>query len=183
MLEYREKLRGYYNNIAGDKVQSGIGADELEDPLITMGITNDRTEVENILNSFKTHIPGKLNFEEFVCILNGNQVQKKNNKTSSTAILEFFRNMIEGKMTREQASSPQQTSETLPFTMTVSSLRRKKLLELLTSPSFDSQQSTNTIKAYGRLIMKKRASRGGLAQGRAIEEKEDEGGLVPFRVR
>ena len=88
--EYTEKLKGYYNNIAGEKQVSGIGADELEDPLITLGIAKNRAEVEEILNSFKTHKFGKLNFEEFINILNGTKMQKKG-KNSSTAILEFFR--------------------------------------------------------------------------------------------
>ena len=91
--EYRDKLRGFYDNIAGDKKAEGIGADELEDPLITLGISKNKSEIEKILHSFKTHIPGKLSFEEFLSILNGNKIQKRNT-ASSTAILEFFRSRL-----------------------------------------------------------------------------------------
>jgi Ca2+-binding EF-hand superfamily protein len=90
--EYKDKLRLFYNNIVGDRKIDGIGIDELEDPLITLGISKSRTEIENILSSFKTHIPGRLSFDEFLSILNGNRIQKRNT-SSSTAILEFFRSM------------------------------------------------------------------------------------------
>lgn len=91
--EYKDKLSLFYNNIVGDKKIEGIGVEELEDPLITLGITKTRAEIEGILASFKTHIPGRLSFEEFLSILNGNKIQKRNT-SSSTAILEFFRSRI-----------------------------------------------------------------------------------------
>ena len=89
---FKQKLRKYYNSISDNRktTVSDIGVAELEDPLITLGICKTRSEVEQVLNSFKTHVPGRLTFEEFMSIINGNKMQKRN-KHSSTAILEFYR--------------------------------------------------------------------------------------------
>ena len=152
--DYRTKLRGYYNNIVGDgDAAEGIGADELEDPLITLGITKNRQEVDDIFSGFKTHVKGVLNFEEFIEILNGNKIQKRGG-ASSTAILEFFRNMIEGNLNTDIASS-----DTLPFNMTVSSLRRKKLLEMMVNNNkMDKTEMISTMNSFGRLVHSKKSA-------------------------
>ena len=100
--DYKLKLKGYFNSIASSSKSSNgfadqesiankrIGVEELEDPLITLGICRTREEVQEVLCSFNTQAPGKMNFEEFVNIVNGIKMQKKN-RVASTAILEFFR--------------------------------------------------------------------------------------------
>ena len=100
--DYKQKLKGYFNSISSSGKSSngvgdnqitaakGIGVEELEDPLITLGICKSREEVKEVLGSFNTQFSGRLNFEEFVNIVNGIKMQKKN-RVSSTAILEFFR--------------------------------------------------------------------------------------------
>lgn len=92
--EYKEKLRLLYNNISEDRKTEGIGIEQLEDPLITLGIAKNKAEIERILGSFKTEVPGKLSFDEFLNILNGQKMQRRNS-SSSTAILEFFRSNVE----------------------------------------------------------------------------------------
>lgn len=103
--DYKQKLKGYFNSIVSSGKSStgmpdtegtgkkAIGVEELEDPLITLGISRSREEVQEVLASFNTQAFGKLNFEEFVNIVNGIKMQKKN-RVSSTAILEFFRSSI-----------------------------------------------------------------------------------------
>lgn len=58
--------------------------------------------------------------------------------------------MIEGDTNSNSGITP---SKTLPFSMTVSSLRRKKLLEIISGNSkIDKEEASQTVKSFSRLI-------------------------------
>ena len=62
--------------------------------------------------------------------------------------------MIEGDTNGNSGITP---SKTLPFSMTVSSLRRKKLLEIIsTSSKIDKEEANQTVKAFSRLVSTKK---------------------------
>ena len=86
-------MKKYFINISNNE-ENTIGLAELEDPLITLGIAKSREEVTDIINDFDVNQNGKLEFDEFLDILNGKSQKKdrKNtNRKNNTAILEFFR--------------------------------------------------------------------------------------------
>lgn len=77
--------------------ENTIGLTELEDPLVTLGIANSREEVNTIINAFDVNKNGKLEFDEFLDILNGKSQNKEQLQVSSknnTAILEFFQSIF-----------------------------------------------------------------------------------------
>jgi hypothetical protein len=61
--------------------------------------------------------------------------------------------MIEGNLSREG------DLKTLPLSMTVSSLRRKKLLELIMNPQQSNQNLQDNVKGFARLIANRKDGR------------------------
>jgi len=62
----------------------------------------------------------------------------------------FIEDIIEGSLSREAGA------EILPFTMTISSLRRKKLLEMIDNKDIDSKEMALAVRSYARLLAKKK---------------------------
>lgn len=79
--------------------------------------------MEQILRTIDTNNNGYIEFDEFLGILNEKTTMKQGGGLSggnNTAILDFFKNMIDGKL------SIGGNSKTMSFNLVISTLRRKK---------------------------------------------------------
>jgi Ca2+-binding EF-hand superfamily protein len=90
--EYRRKIRDYFNSL-DSKGSGSIGIEELEEPLITLGIAKGKNEVKKIMDEIDEDGSGEIEFGEFLQILKGktsiygDQTRNESNKT----ITEFFK--------------------------------------------------------------------------------------------
>ena len=70
------KLRNYFNSL--DDNQSGsIGVDELEDPLIALGLVETRQQVKEIVEMVDQDHTDAIEFEEFLSIIKGGAAASK----------------------------------------------------------------------------------------------------------
>ncbi len=76
--EELKKLRDYFNSLDDDKSGS-IGVDELEDPLIALGLVENRQQVQEIVQLVDEDGSEKIEFGEFLSIIKGGSggAQKK----------------------------------------------------------------------------------------------------------
>lgn len=98
------KLRNYFNSL--DDNQSGsIGVDELEEPLIGLGLVETRQQVKEIVEMVDEDSSEMIEFEEFLSIIKGGSAaSKENSKTKKSkdnsqaaAIFDFFQQLTDGK--------------------------------------------------------------------------------------
>ena len=68
--EELKKLRDYFNSLDDDKSGS-IGVDELEDPLIALGLVENRQQVQEIVQLVDEDGSEKIEFGEFLSIIKG----------------------------------------------------------------------------------------------------------------
>lgn len=123
---HRSKIKGYFNSLDSDG-SGAIGVEELEDPLIALGICETREEIRAIVDEIDDNGNQEIEFAEFLDIIKGNIAGAKSNQV----IIDFFKNMIDGKLT-EVAKS-----KNLSFGTIINTIRRKKLKsKLQKKPSF-----------------------------------------------
>lgn len=65
-----KKLRGYFNALDDDGSEN-IGIDELEDPLIALGLVENRQQVQEIVDLVDDDGSGVIEFGEFLSIIKG----------------------------------------------------------------------------------------------------------------
>lgn len=66
--DQKKKLWEYFRSLDDDGSES-IGVEELEDPLIALGLVQDRQQVEDIINRVDDDKTGEIEFEEFLKII------------------------------------------------------------------------------------------------------------------
>ena len=118
------KLREYFNSLDDDKSGS-IGVDELEDPLIALGLVDNRQQVQEIVQLVDEDGSEKIEFGEFLSIIKGGSgAQKKDGgKQSETgAIYNFFKDLTSGGFKLEN-------NENAPFQLFISGYRRRMILD------------------------------------------------------
>lgn len=94
--EYRKTLKIYFDGIKADKDNDYILIEDLEDPFITLGLATSRKEVREIVEKYDDNGNGKIEFEEFLEILDGRLHTKGDSLFSKkrTTFQEFFRSKI-----------------------------------------------------------------------------------------
>jgi hypothetical protein len=88
----RNELRHYFEAIAeieGPNKQRRIRLDRLEDMLISLGLTDRRKEVEDIVRAIDDSGKGELDFEQYLALVRARE---------DPAILRVFQAMIDGKL-------------------------------------------------------------------------------------
>ena len=90
---YRSTLKTYFNSLRTRKDNDYISMEDLEDPFITLGIAKSSKEVQKIVQAYDDNRNGKIEFDEFLEILDGRLLCKENKTFSNnrTSIQEFFR--------------------------------------------------------------------------------------------
>lgn len=91
--KYRKILKTYFDSIKSDKDNDYILIEDLEDPFITLGLAKSRKEVREIVELYDDNGNGKIEFEEFLEILDGRLHTKGDSNFSKkrTTFQEFFR--------------------------------------------------------------------------------------------
>ena len=121
--QYRRKIYKYFSSMDTDGGGS-IGPEELDGPLITLGIARNRDEVIKIMSEIDDDLDIK--FDEFLTIIGGKSDifgKKSDKKDQSQLIVEFFKGIVDGKVGNEAIN--QDSS----FDIILSKLRRKKMLK------------------------------------------------------
>jgi hypothetical protein len=74
--DQRILLRKYFNSLDADG-GGDIGVDELEEPLIALGLVDTREQVKKIVDTVDTDLTEKIEFEEFLSIVKGDASSKQ----------------------------------------------------------------------------------------------------------
>lgn len=69
--KYRKTLKTYFDSLKTSKDIDYIMIDDLEDPFITLGLAKNRQEVRDIVELYDDNGNGKIEFDEFLDILDG----------------------------------------------------------------------------------------------------------------
>lgn len=101
----RLKLRGIFDNLDDDGSGS-IGVDEMEDPLIGLGLVENRAQVQKIVDAVDDDGTGNIEFKEFLSIIkpqagcdgDGNDQAMDE---STKPIYEFFKKLVNDEMKTE----------------------------------------------------------------------------------
>jgi len=94
--KYRNTLKTYFDSLKTRKENDYIQMDDLEDPFITLGIAKTGKEVRDIVEAYDDNGNGRIEFDEFLEILDGRLLCKENKTFSNnrTSIQEFFRSIF-----------------------------------------------------------------------------------------
>lgn len=119
-------LREYFDSLDDD--ESGqIGVDELEDPLIALGLVDNRQQVQRIVSAVDEDQSEQIEFVEFLKIIKGGNKNKGGSMDDSTkAIYEFFKELTSGKLKIEG-------NKNVPFSLFVSAHRRRMIIDSIRS--------------------------------------------------
>jgi centrin-1 len=130
-------LRKYFNSL--DKKGTGsIGVDELEEPLISLGLAFNRRQVLELIMSVDMDKSGEIEFDEFLSILSGSD----SNSTMAT----FFKNMVNGNLLETESNN-------IPFHLLISTYRRKQMLKAMYPESgLDRAEGDKIMKSVGMQI-------------------------------
>ena len=128
----RKLLWEYFKSLDDDGSES-IGADELEDPLIALGLVNNRGDVDKIIEIVDDDKTGAIEFQEFLKIITlgkRNDANKQENYTKISEkddwirkIYRFFKDLTEGKYKEDDKE--------IPFGLFISKYRRRQLLNAM----------------------------------------------------
>jgi len=136
----RFKLKQYFKSLDVDGSGS-IGLDELVDPLISLGIAETVDEVQKIIDSVDDDGSKQIEFKEFLKIIATSE------NSAETGLIDFFKDMIEGKLAGGKISN------TLPFNLIISTVRRKKLMSsIMSKDTKEKADGEKVLNSYARLL-------------------------------
>lgn len=146
------KLRSYFRELDTDGSGS-IGLEELEQPLISLGLCKTRAEVKQIMDDVDEDKSGQIEFNEFLHIIKNaknlkNMRNKKTNQSKENlppiskppdqTIFKFFKNLTTGNLKSQE-------NPNIPFQLFVSNFRRRRILEtVLRSGKEDNLNNSQT---------------------------------------
>eukprot|EP01016_Furgasonia_blochmanni_P001067 TRINITY_DN10385_c0_g1_i4.p2 TRINITY_DN10385_c0_g1~~TRINITY_DN10385_c0_g1_i4.p2 ORF type:complete len:199 (-),score=45.60 TRINITY_DN10385_c0_g1_i4:353-949(-) len=140
----RSKLKSYFKSLDGDDSGS-IGIDELEEPLISLGIAENRQDIKKIIALVDKDGSEQIEFNEFLDI-----IRAKNDRESagSSLIIKFFKDMIDGRLSEGKISN------NLSFKAIISTVRRQKLLAAIMEKdgSNAKKDGEKVLHAYGKMV-------------------------------
>lgn len=117
----------YFDSLDDDGSGS-IGVDEMEDPLIALGLVESRAQVQKIVDTVDDDGTGNIEFKEFLSIIKGGKKSSGGGDDagggmdeSTEAIYLFFKKLVSGEMKTEQ-------TENIPFSLFISLERRRMIL-------------------------------------------------------
>lgn len=126
----RNELRKYF--LAMDSNGDGtIGLDELMEPLIALGLAENRQQVKAMFDIVDLDKSGKIEFNEFLAILRLGE--------GELPMADFFRKLSDGSLVPD--------AKVLPFKLVVSNYRRVMLMEAVIGDN-------PTLKHQGEKIMR-----------------------------
>ena len=146
---HMKRLRAWWEFLDSDGGGS-LSVDELEDPLVSVGLAKGRAEVIRLINAHDTSGTGELNWRSFVNMLtvnhnhNHNQIERNTNSLHNTgevndkeavqpeenAVVQLFRALEEGRIGNTQLAVPLQ----------ITAYRRQMLLDANTAKNSVARQ-------------------------------------------
>jgi len=142
----RRELRKYFDALDADGSGS-IGIDELEDPLIALGLVSSRDEVLKLISDVDADGSGNIEFPEFLMIMSN--IKNKSGDEESV-LYNFFKAMINGKLMANM-------DPTLPFLLNVSQFRRKKILDaIMSKEKFKKEDGQKILQAFKKQLVHKK---------------------------
>ncbi|CAD8084515.1 unnamed protein product [Paramecium sonneborni] len=140
------ELRKYFSSLDGDG-SGAIGIEELEDPLIALGLVNSREEVEKIMNEVDEDGTNEIEFKEFLTIMRGVQKGGNTDQGEKNPIYDFFKKMSNGQLEKGM-------DKHIPFKLNVSLFRRKQILNAITSDQKElKDKGQKILQAYKRQLL------------------------------
>lgn len=147
-----KKIRVCFASLDEDGSQE-IGLEELDGPLIGLGITEDREEIRRMIAAVDTDINGEISFEEFLTLINNSD-----SKDEISKVNQFFKDMCSGRIYSKHKD--------MSFPVLVLNIRRKHML--------DSFLSQGKKKDYGKKIL------GNVAKSMACKEDRNPMNMSAF---
>ena len=134
--EERCKLEKYFSSL-DERKKGSIGTSELEEPLIALGLADNRQKVEEMVSHADQDGSGNIEFEEFLTILKGTG--------GNATMARFFKSLIEGSLIKD--------ANNLPFKLVVSTYRRKMIMNALMSKDSETKKEGERImKAFAKQV-------------------------------
>ena len=155
-LQYDKYMKDWFDFLDADE-SGDIGVDELEEPLISLGLAHSRRETEALVKLYDQDGDMELSYEEFKMLLQGKQrkIQKriplKDRKYKKKIVyktkvpVKTTENQIDAMF--DQISSGRHGDHNIPLDMSISNYRRKLLMDANMSPRDDD-------KRKGLLVLK-----------------------------
>ncbi len=132
-------LHDYFDSLDSKEVGS-IGVDQLEDPLIAMGLVDNRDQVQKLVELVDEDGSGEIEFDEFLSIIKGGSSNDGDN--GSAAIKDFFQKLTKGGFEIKN-------DKNMPFQLFVGYCRRRKLLNSMRSTdAVLKEQGTKILENY-----------------------------------
>ena len=116
--EERKQYREIFKALDGDG-SGAIGVEELEDPLIALGLADSREGVEKLVELVDEDGTGEIEFDEFLLVMRS---IKKDDDQKDSSLYEFFRDMIKGDFKKMG-----DMDNDIPFKLNFSQYRRKRI--------------------------------------------------------
>ena len=129
-------LRDWFEALDADG-SGDISVDELEEPLISIGLVSSKQDLEEMINKYDSSGDGEIDFQEFV-----KMVMTKEEGGQSNAMLKLFEAFSEGKL----------GDPLLPFSTLVHMYSREKLFSAVMAENEDE-------KSEGQKVLKARTQR------------------------
>ncbi|CAD8078716.1 unnamed protein product [Paramecium sonneborni] len=140
------ELRKYFSSLDGDG-SGAIGIEELEDPLIALGLVNSREEVEKIMSEVDEDGTNEIEFKEFLTIMRGVQKGGNVDQGEKNPIYDFFKKMSNGQLEKGM-------DKHIPFKLNVSLFRRKQILNAITGDQKEiKDKGQKILQAYKRQLL------------------------------
>ncbi|EEY55311.1 uncharacterized protein PITG_09245 [Phytophthora infestans T30-4] len=138
--EQKRMLRQWFDALDTDK-SGKISVEELEDPMLSIGIVNDTREIEQIVNKLDKDSNGQIDFQEFVDFLTPH-TGTRHNKGSNPQKHEVMFHQLTKKMEH-------QSSGFLEINTQLSMERRRFILDSITSFTSQSiQEDLEELKHF-----------------------------------
>jgi len=166
-----------------DDGSGSIGVDELEDPLIALGLVDNRQQVQSIVQMVDDDGSEMIEFAEFLGIIKKGGSKSKKDKNTVVAptnedeglgaIYQFFKDLTSGKMQIDG-------NENIPFSLFISSQRRRKILQSMQAKDDrlkkDGEKILNNYKKQlAERLAREHAEAGGMRSRPSTEDKNSRG--------
>lgn len=133
--EQRRELRRFFQAI-DDSGTGSIGYEQLEEPLIALGLAESGAQVQEMFHEVDIDHSGKIEFNEFLRILSRTD--------GNVPMSNFFRSLIDGTLIKN--------SQSIPIKLVISAYRRRMLMDAMMADGKQKEKGEKVMKAYARQL-------------------------------
>jgi len=170
--EELRQLRTYFNSLDDDG-SGAIGVDELEDPLIALGLVENRQQVASIVAMVDEDGSQQIEFDEFLSIIKGGNSKSSGaappkeelspgkkkgppapakEASGSQAIFDFFKKLTSGELKVDSED------KIIPFSIFISTYRRKKILDaMMGKTTKEKEEGSRILNNYKKQLAERMA--------------------------